>query len=160
MEFSRNLLKAAQWACLIVCLAALALAQSERGTITGAVRDASGASIPGCQSHRHRNQATNVVHPPLPPTDPLRIGEFTVPSVLPSAGVYIVPRCERADSVPPLSPGLIGQRRANRPRRCASLEVGTSVRQAVEVQATAVLSSSCRRKIRNRARHPSSEQAR
>ena len=46
MEFSRSFLKATQWVCLIVLFAALAFSQSERGTITGTVRDSSGAVVP------------------------------------------------------------------------------------------------------------------
>ena len=59
MEFSRFTFKAAQWVCLIVCFAALALAQSERGTITGTVRDASGAVVPAANI-TITNTATNV----------------------------------------------------------------------------------------------------
>ena len=128
MEFSRNFFKAAQWACLIVCFAALALAQSERGTVTGAVRDASGASVPGA-SITITNVATNVaVHATTNDA-----GEYTVPNLPP--GIYIV-RVEKSGFRPSEEKGL-NLDAAQTVRADAALQIGTSS-QAVEVQASAV----------------------
>jgi len=128
MEFSRNFLKAAQWACLILCFAALAFSQSERGTITGAVRDASGASVPGA-AVIITNQDTNVAIHAASNQD----GEFTVPNLSP--GVYIV-RVEKSGFRPSEERGLT-LNAAQTVRADASLQIGTST-QAVEVQASAV----------------------
>src|SRR5271155_515741 len=128
MEFSRNYLKVAQWACLIVCFAALALAQSERGTITGAVRDASGASVPGA-AVIITNQDTNVAIRAVSNQD----GEFTVPNLPP--GTYLV-RVEKSGFRPSEERGL-SLDAAQTVRADAVLQVGTST-QAIEVQASAV----------------------
>ncbi len=128
MEFSRSFLKAAKYACLTVCLAALALAQSERGTITGAVRDASGASIPAA-TVIVTNQDTNVAIHAATNQD----GEFTVPNLSP--GIYIV-RVEKSGFRPSEERGLT-LNAAQTVRADAALQIGTST-QAVEVQASAV----------------------
>src|ERR1700722_399940 len=127
MEFSRRFLKATQLVCLIVCLAALALAQSERGTITGAVRDASGASIPAA-TVIITNQDTNVAIHAVTNQD----GEYTVPNLSP--GVYIV-RVEKSGFRPSEERGL-AVNAAQTVRADAALQIGTST-QAVEVQASA-----------------------
>lgn len=128
MEFSRNFLKAAQWACLTVCFAALALAQSERGTITGAVRDASGAVVPGA-GVIVTNQDTNVaIHAATNDA-----GEYTVPNLPP--GIYTV-RVEKQGFRPSEEKGLT-LNAAQTVRADAALQVGTST-QAVEVLASAV----------------------
>jgi hypothetical protein len=128
MEFSRNFFKATQWVCLIVCFAALAFSQSERGTITGAVRDASGASVPGA-AVIITNQDTNVAIHASTNQD----GEYTVPNLSP--GVYIV-RVEKSGFRPSEERGLT-LNAAQSVRADASLQIGTST-QAVEVQASAV----------------------
>src|ERR1035437_2415727 len=128
MEFSRNLFKATQWSCLIVCFAALALAQSERGTITGAVRDASGSSVPSA-TVIITNQDTNVaIH-----ASTNDAGEYTVPNLSP--GIYIV-RVEKSGFRPSEERGLT-LNAAQTVRADAALQIGTST-QAVEVLASAV----------------------
>jgi hypothetical protein len=128
MEFSRSFLKAAQWVGLTVFLAAFALAQSERGTITGAVRDQSGAVVPSA-SVTVTNQATNVASH-LVTND---AGEFTVPNLPP--GIYLV-RVEKAGFRPSEERGLPLDA-AQTVRADATLQVGTST-QAIEVQAAAI----------------------
>ncbi len=128
MVFSRSLLKVTQWVSLTVLFAALALAQSERGTITGAVRDPSGASVPAA-TVIITNQATNVaVH--VTTND---AGEFTVPNLPP--GTYLV-RVEKGGFRPSEERGL-SLDAAQTVRADAILQVGTS-NQAIEVQASAV----------------------
>ncbi len=103
-------------------------AQSERGTITGAVRDSSGAVIPAAKV-TVRNNATNVVV-----TDTTNAsGEFTAPSLSP--GTYTV-RVEKAGFRPSEEKGL-NLDAAQTVRADATLEVGTST-QAIEVTASAV----------------------
>ncbi len=121
MEFSRSL-------CLTVLFAALALGQSERGTITGAVRDQSGASIPAA-SVTITNMATNVaIH--VATND---AGEFTVPNLSP--GRYLV-RVEKQGFRPSEERGLLLDA-AQSVRADAVLQLGSST-QAIEVQASAV----------------------
>jgi hypothetical protein len=128
MEFSRNFLKATQWVCLIVCFASLALAQSERGTITGAVRDASGAVVPSA-AVTITNIATNIaVHAATNDS-----GEYTVPNLPP--GIYTV-RVEKQGFRPSEERGL-NLDAAQTVRADAALQVGAST-QAIEVQASAV----------------------
>ena len=128
MEFSRFTFKAAQWACLIVCFAALALAQSERGTITGTVRDASGAVVPAANitiTNTATNVATNATSNDA--------GEFTVPNLPP--GIYAV-RVEKSGFRPTEEKGL-NLDAAQTVRADLAIQVGTST-QAIEVQASAV----------------------
>jgi hypothetical protein len=128
MEFSRNRFKSTQWMCLTVCFAALALAQSERGTITGAVRDPSGASVPSA-AVIITNQATKIaIHASTNDS-----GEFTVPNLQP--GTYVV-RIEKQGFRPSEERGL-SLDAAQTVRADATLQVGTST-QAIEVQAAAV----------------------
>ena len=128
MEFSRSFLKATQWVSLIVFLAALAFGQSERGTITGAVRDASGAVVPTANV-TVTNRDTNVaVHATTNDA-----GEFTVPNLPP--GTYIV-RVEKSGFRPSEERGLTLDA-AQTVKADATLQVGTST-QAIEVQASAV----------------------
>src|SRR5579863_2691341 len=124
MEFSRSLLKAT----LLVSLAALAFAQSERGTITGTVHDQSGALVPAA-SVTITNMATNVaVH--VTTND---AGEFTIPNLSP--GSYLV-RVEKQGFRPSEEKGLTLDA-AQTVRADANLQVGSST-QAIEVQASAV----------------------
>lgn len=128
MEFSRIFSKATQWVCLIVCFAAFALSQSERGTITGAVRDASGASVPAA-TVTITNVATNVaVHATTNDA-----GEYTVPNLPP--GAYNV-RIEKQGFRPSEEKGL-NLDAAQTVRADAALQIGAST-QAIEVQASAV----------------------
>jgi hypothetical protein len=128
MEFSRSFFKATQWVCLSVLFAALAFSQSERGTITGAVRDASGAVVPAA-TVTITNQATNVaIHSTTNDS-----GEFTVPNLPP--GGYVV-RVEKTGFRPTEEKGL-NLDAAQTVRADATLQVGTST-QAVEVMASAI----------------------
>lgn len=114
-----------------VCLALLSLslfAQSERGTITGAVRDASGAVVPAAKV-TVTNSATNVTVNATTNDQ----GEFTVPSLQP--GTYTV-RVEKQGFRPSEEKGLSVDAGSN-VRADAALEVGSST-QAIEVQANAV----------------------
>jgi len=114
--------------CLIVCFAALAFGQSERGTITGAVHDQSGALIPAA-SVIITNMATNVaVH--VTSND---AGEFTVPNLSP--GSYLV-RVEKQGFRPSEEKGL-SLDAAQTVRADATLQLGSST-QAIEVQAAAI----------------------
>ncbi len=113
------------------CLALLAggvFAQNERGTITGAVRDASGAVVPGARV-TITNSATNVAE--VATTNGQ--GEYTVPSLSP--GSYTV-RVEKGGFRPSEEKGL-NLDAAQTVRADAALEVGSST-QAVEVQANAI----------------------
>jgi hypothetical protein len=109
-------------------LAACLLAQSERGTITGVVKDSSGAVVPAARI-TITNAATNVAIPAVTNGQ----GEYTVPSLSP--GSYTV-RVEKQGFRPAQETGL-NLDAAQTVRADAVLEVGAST-QAVEVQATAV----------------------
>jgi len=114
----------------VVCLALLALnvfAQSERGAITGAVRDASGAVVPSAKI-TVTNSATNVSVNATSNDQ----GEFTVPSLQP--GTYIV-RIEKQGFRPNEEKGLPVDAGSN-VRADATLQVGSST-QVIEVQASA-----------------------
>src|SRR5579863_8985739 len=104
------------------------LAQSERGTITGAVRDASGAVVPGA-SIQITNVATNVTTA----TTSNQTGEFAVPGV--AAGKYNL-RVEKQGFRTFVLAGITVDA-ATTVRTDANLELGES-RQTVEVQAAAV----------------------
>jgi hypothetical protein len=114
-----------------LCFALLAIgafAQNERGTITGAVRDASGAVVPDARV-TVTNSATNVAI--VAATNGQ--GEYTVPSLSP--GSYTV-RVEKSGFRPSEEKGL-NLDAAQTVRADSTLEVGTST-QAVEVQANAI----------------------
>lgn len=115
------------FACIALFTFSL-FAQSERGTITGAIRDSSGAVIPTAKI-TITNTATNVVIGAV--TN--ETGEYTVPSLSP--GVYDI-RVEKAGFRPAEVRGL-SLDAAQTVREDATLEVGTST-QAIEVQASAV----------------------
>src|SRR3954471_13580239 len=109
-------------------LASGAFAQSERGTITGVVRDSSGAVVPAAKV-TITNTATNVAIPAVSNGQ----GEYTVPSLSP--GSYTV-RVEKSGFRPAETQGL-NLDAAQTVRADSTLEVGTST-QAIEVQAAAV----------------------
>src|SRR5436853_747887 len=76
--------RATVWLICVLCAStALLLAQSDRGTISGTVRDTTGAVIPGAKVTA-TNTATNVVNSSV--TN--EVGEFTVPNV--QVGTYTV----------------------------------------------------------------------
>jgi hypothetical protein len=105
-----------------------ARAQSERGTITGAVRDASGAVVPGA-AVRVTNIATNVAIG----TTSNDSGDFTVPDI--AAGKYNL-RVEKSGFRTFVLAGITVDA-ATTVRADANLELGES-RQTVEVQAAAI----------------------
>jgi hypothetical protein len=116
--------------CLILAafLAVGAFAQSERGTITGSVRDSSGAIIPGAKvtvTNQNTNSGSVV--------ETNGSGDYSVPSLPP--GPYVV-RIEKQGFRPSETKGL-NLDAAQSVRADATLEVGAST-QAVEVQAFAV----------------------
>jgi hypothetical protein len=116
-------------ACLCLALSASGLfGQSERGTITGAVRDSSGAVVPGAKITIN-NAATNVSIGAVTNES----GEYTVPSLSP--GSYSV-RVEKEGFRPALTSG-INLDAAQTVRTDVTIEVGTST-QAIEVTASAV----------------------
>src|SRR5260370_2817040 len=108
---------------LISC--SITAAQSERGTITGAVRDASGSFIPAAKVII-TNAATGV----RIDTETNATGEFTVPSIQP--GTYTV-RVEKAGLRPSEEKGLTIDA-ATTVRADATLQVATST-EAIEVNA-------------------------
>ncbi len=113
----------------VLLLAAISLlAQSERGTITGTIRDASGAVIPTAKIVLTNTQ-TGVSFTAPSNAD----GEYTVPQL--QVGVYTV-RVEKSGFRPANITGLVLNASAT-VRADATLEVGTSI-QAVEVSASAL----------------------
>ncbi len=103
-------------------------AQSERGTITGTVRDASGAVVPDAKVVLSNTQTGVTFNVPSNAS-----GEYTVPQL--QVGTYTV-RVEKAGFRPASITGLVLNASAT-VRADATLEVGTSVT-AVEVSASAL----------------------
>src|SRR6266702_3663009 len=112
--------------CLTLC-AVSTFAQSERGTITGAVRDSSGAVVPAAKI-AVKNAATNVNIAAVTNDQ----GEYTIPSLSP--GTYSV-RVEKEGFRPSLT-SSINLDAAQTVRTDVTLEVGTST-QSSEVTASA-----------------------
>src|SRR6185295_1920118 len=112
---------------LIFCSSAL-LAQSERGTITGAVTDATDAIIQGAKVTLTNTQTGTTLTIPTNSS-----GEYTVPQL--QVGIYTV-RVEKEGFRPASVTGIVLNASAT-VRADATLEVGTSV-QAVEVSASAL----------------------
>src|SRR5438270_6897599 len=118
-------------ATLIVVTAA-ALAQSERGTVSGTVRDATGAAVPAARiviKNNATNQSTELT------TN--ESGEFAAPDI--AVGTYTV-RAEKGGFRPAEMTGLTVDA-ASSVRADMNLQVGQS-QQVVEVQAAAVQLSS------------------
>ena len=116
---------------LLLCLALSAASmfgQSERGTITGTIHDATGAIIPDAKVVLTNTQTGVSFTTPSNGS-----GEYTVPQL--QVGVYTV-RVEKPGFRPASVTGLVLNASAT-VRADATLEVGTSV-QAVEVSATAI----------------------
>src|ERR1700680_4058268 len=114
--------------CIVLLCTAALIAQSERGTISGTVRDSTGAVIPGAKV-TVTNTATGVVNN----LTGNEVGEFTVPNL--QVGTYSV-AIEKPGFRPSVLNGLTVDAATNA-RADANLEVGTST-QAVEVMASAV----------------------
>ncbi len=113
---------------LTYCFVLAAFAQSERGTITGTVRDSSGAVIPAAKVVLTNTQ-TGVSF-----TSPSNAGgEYTVPQL--QVGTYTV-RVEKEGFRPAIITGLVLNASATM-RADATLEVGTAT-QAIEVSANAL----------------------
>ena len=115
-------------AAFSLALISALFAQSDRGTITGAVRDASGAVI-AAATVVVTNRATNVANT----LTTNEVGEYTVPSL--PAGLYDI-RVEK-QGFRPSEERALTLSAATTVRADATLEVGTSS-QAVEVQASTV----------------------
>ena len=115
-------------AALSLALVISVFAQSDRGTITGAVRDASGAVI-AAATVVVTNRATNVANT----LTTNEVGEYTVGSL--PAGLYDI-RIEKSGFRPSEERALTLSA-ATTVRADATLEVGSST-QAVEVQASSV----------------------
>ena len=128
MFFAKYVSRAALSLACLFGLSALMFAQSERGTITGTVRDASGAVIPTAKVVL-TNTETGVNF-----TAPSNAsGEYTVPQL--QVGTYNV-RVEKDGFRPASVTGLVLNASAT-VRADATLEVGSSVT-AVEVSASAL----------------------
>ena len=128
MHIGHVSMRALRVASLISFLAFFAYGQSERGTITGSVQDASGAVIQGARVIV-TNTATNVNIDAVSNQS----GEYTVPNLQP--GTYNV-RVEKQGFRPTQTSGLNVDASAN-VRVDVKLEVGAAT-QTVEVQASAV----------------------
>jgi Carboxypeptidase regulatory-like domain len=113
---------------LVPTLIATMLGQSERGTISGSVKDPSGAVVAGAKLVV-KNTVTNIAVT-APTTDS---GDFTVPSL--PAGEYIV-RVEKGGFRVALITGVTVNA-ASSVRADATLEIGTTTT-AVEVQVMAL----------------------
>ena len=123
--------RAGRTALTLLCGLTLAIpgfAQSERGTITGSVHDASGAVVPDA-SVKITNDATNVTLNTVSNAQ----GEYTLPSLPPAP--YTV-RVEKQGFRPSETKGLTLQAGAT-VRADATLQVGAAS-QAIEVQANAI----------------------
>ena len=113
--------------CFALCAASL-FGQSERGIITGTVRDASGAVIPAAKITLSNTQTgVNFTAPSN------ASGEYTVPQL--QVGTYNI-RVEKSGFRPASITGLV-LNASGTVRADATLEVGTSVT-AVEVSASAL----------------------
>jgi hypothetical protein len=112
----------------LLILASLAMAQSERGTITGTIRDASGAVIPGAKVTLTNTQTGLAFSNPANEE-----GDYTVPQL--PVGVYTV-HVEK-DGFRPATVTGVNLNASATVRADATLEVGTAV-QAVEVSASAL----------------------
>ena len=120
--------RALRQSALVLIAAATLFAQSERGAISGTVRDSSGAAVPQAQvaiTNTATNQATNVTSSAS--------GEFTAPEM--AVGTYDV-RVEKTGFRPAQIHGLTVNA-ATTARADFSLEIGQS-RQVIEVEAAAV----------------------
>ena len=114
---------------LLVSVCTLLLnAQSERGTITGTIRDGSGAVVPGAKVTLTNTETGVKFNSPSNAN-----GEFTVPQL--QVGVYTV-RVEKEGFRPSTLTGLALNASATL-RADTTLEVGTAT-QAVEVSASAL----------------------
>jgi hypothetical protein len=113
---------------LLLCGAPYLFAQSERGTVSGTIRDSTGAVIPGAKvaiTNTATGVATNLTSN--------EVGEYTLPNL--QVGSYNV-KVEKEGFRPALLSGLAVDAATN-VRADVTLEVGQSS-QAVEVQASAV----------------------
>jgi len=124
----RNCRYAAAWLFCLAIAVVSGFAQSERGAISGTVKDSSGAVIVGAKV-TITNTQTNVFAALTTNSS----GDYTAPNL--SAGVYDV-RVEHPGFRPAEVKGLTVSA-ASTTRTDATLEIGTST-QAIEVQATAV----------------------
>ena len=115
-------------AFLVPLLGLTLMAQSERGTITGTIRDTSGAVIAGAKITVNNGANGSTVA-----LSSNEAGEYTAPSL--SVGTYVV-RVEK-DGFRPSSVTGLTLNAATTMRADVTLEVGSSA-QAIEVQAVAL----------------------
>lgn len=113
---------------LMLASLSLVMAQSERGTITGTIRDASGALVPGAKVTLTNTQTGVSLN--VPSND---AGDYTVPQL--QVGVYTV-RVEKEGFRPAAVSGVILNASAT-VRADVDLQVGTAS-QAIEVSAAAL----------------------
>lgn len=116
---------------LLVCLSflcAVLFGQSERGTISGTAKDATGAVVPGAKVVANETQTNVTIN-----SVTNGAGDYTIPNV--PIGIYTI-RVEKAGFRPAVLSGLTVNA-ATSVRADVTLEVGASS-QAVEVTATAV----------------------
>ena len=128
MMLTRRILPAAR---LLVCLSlicAVLFGQSERGTISGTAKDATGAVVPGAKVVANETQTNVTINSATNDA-----GDYTIANV--PVGIYTI-RVEKAGFRPALLSGLTVDA-ATSVRADVTLEVGAST-QAIEVQATAV----------------------
>jgi len=119
---------AAVWLASFVFCCLPAWAQSERGTINGAIRDASGAAIAGA-SVVVTSTATNTTST----LTSSEAGEFTVPNL--AVGTYTV-RVEKAGFRSALIKDIV-LNAASAVRADVTLEVGSATAQTIEVEGSA-----------------------
>lgn len=123
----RSIRAAATWLACLLVLCASVWAQSERGTITGAVRDASGAVVAGARvvvtSSATNSTSTQITN---------GSGEFTVPNL--TVGSYSV-RVEKEGFRSALLKDVV-LNAASEVRADISLEVGSATAQTIEVEAS------------------------
>ena len=115
-------------AILLTLFSLIATAQSDRGTLTGTVKDGSGAVVPGAKVTLTNTQTGVSFN--VPTND---AGDFTVPQLQP--GVYNL-RVEKDGFRPATLTGIVLNASAT-VRADATLEVGAAA-QAIEVSASAV----------------------
>src|SRR2546423_8527999 len=125
---TNHLQRVVRGATLALFTCAMLLAQSERGTISGTVRDATGAVIPGAKV-----SVTATATNPTQSYTTNDAGDYTAPSL--AVGLYDV-RVEKVGFRPAELRGVTVNA-ATSVRADASLEVGTSTT-AIEVAASAV----------------------
>jgi hypothetical protein len=128
MMLSRRIFPATRLLVCLSLLCAVLFGQSERGTISGTAKDATGAVVPGAKVVANETQTNVTIN-----SVTNGAGDYTIPNV--PIGIYTI-RVEKAGFRPAVLSGLTVNA-ATSVRADVTLEVGASS-QAVEVTATAV----------------------